>query len=549
MTYDLSQHVLVQDYRFGNARPDATIKTKSDLDLAASPRYIYGGYNQTAGATGNGCDGLYGNYWAHHIDTPEGDPASVHVFSSDHLTLKAYNNPNTPAGQVEGRDGGGILSGMLRFWAPIVPNHSFIRGRFWMPKGKWSWPAFWLNPGHEAYAPLSGPRGAVLQPLGWPPECDLHDGFGYDNTLPGTYLRPGEPTDNSDAQFGRSVIWDNGPWAENPGYDYLPPGAAPGWLAAGWHELALDWTNGVLTYYCDGTAYTQRKLTWSSPASACAHLIISNQVVAWFNPNPYPAGVPDQGGAGPGGWDFKVSDVQVYRRVAGVAPNPGGLSPAPGTVMDTTVWAPLPPAPPAPAVLLTNYTVPSTMTPGAVDPSTYAGAPYAQPSTPAPNPTPSPAPAPVTPPSTTEAQMTQTLFDGNLGPNPANLALKPGTMQMIKLTTAWANTSGAYDLTTGFYTVAAAGVYQVTGSLRVADGSPANISYGVGVGGASADDEGFHWNMTHPAAALGGSSRNGAIATRCCHFGKGETLRLYAFADQPLSITAASLQVMVLALD
>ena len=120
---------------------------------------------------------------------------------------------------------------------------------------------------------------------------------------------------------------------------------------------------------------------------------------------------------------------------------------------------------------------------------------------------------------------------------------------MIKHTTAWANTSGAYDLTTGFYTVAAAGVYQVTGSLRVADGSLANISYGVGVGGASADDEGFHWDMTHPAAALGGSSRNGAIATRCCHFGKGETLRLYAFADQPLSITAASLQVMVLALD
>ena len=143
--------------------------------------------------------------------------------------------------------------------------------------------------------------------------------------------------------------------------------------------------------------------------------------------------------------------------------------------------------------------------------------------------------------------MAQTLFDGNLGSNPANLALKPGTMQIIELTTAWANASGAYSAKTGLYTVAVAGVYQATGSLRVADGSPANVSYGVGVGGASADDEGFHWDMTHPAAAGGGSSRNGAVATRCCHFNAGETVRLYAYADQPLTITSASLQIMLLA--
>ncbi len=547
MAYDLSQHVLVQDYRFGNARADATVRNKADLDLAASPRYIYGGFTQTAGATGNGCDGLYGNYWAHHIDTPEGDPGSVHVFAADHLTLRAYNNPNPPSGIVSGRDGGGIVSGMMRFWAPVVPNRSFIRGRFWMPAGKYSWPAFWLNPGHEAYAPLNGPRGAVLAPLGWPPEVDIHDGFGYDNKLPGTLLRPGEPTSNNDAAWGRAVIWDNAPWAENPGWDYQPAGSPAGWLAAGWHELALDWTNGVLTYYCDGVAYTQRTLAWNSPAGACAHLLVTNQVVAWFNPNPYPNPVPDQGGAGPGGWDFKVSDVQVYRRIAGAAPNPGNLQPPPGTVADATAWAALPPAPPSPAVLLTSYAVPASMTPGAVDPSTYAGAPYAQPA-PAPAPTPAPAPVPV-PTTMTEAQMAQTLFDGNLGPNAANLALKPGSFQVIKLPTAWANQSGAYNPATGFYTVATAGVYQVTGTVRPADNSPANVSYGAGVGGASADDEGFHWDMTHPAAAGGGNSRNGAVATRCCHFGQGETLRLYAYADQALTITAASMQVMLIAAD
>ena len=144
--------------------------------------------------------------------------------------------------------------------------------------------------------------------------------------------------------------------------------------------------------------------------------------------------------------------------------------------------------------------------------------------------------------------MAQTLFDGNLGPNTASLALKPGGFQVIKLPTVWANASKAYDPAAGFYTVATAGVYQVIGSVRPADNSPANVSYGVGVGGASMDDEGFHWDMTHPAAA-GGAARNGAMATRCCHFGKGEMLRLYAYADQPLTLSAASMQVMLLAAD
>ncbi len=146
--------------------------------------------------------------------------------------------------------------------------------------------------------------------------------------------------------------------------------------------------------------------------------------------------------------------------------------------------------------------------------------------------------------------MAQTLFDGNLGSNQAQLALNAGAFQVINLTTAWANASGAYDPSTGFYTVATAGVYQVTGTVRPTDDSPANVSYGAGVGGACADDEGFHWHMTHPASATaGGYSRNAALTTRCSHFGKGETLRLYAYADQPLTIDAASMQIMLIAAD
>lgn len=351
MTYNLHDFVLVQDYRFGNNRPDATVLNKTELDLVAIPRYIYGGYTTALNAVGNGCDGLYGNYWARHIDTPEGATAyqtpygpspSVHVFTPHSLILKAHNNTSGLNGIVAGRDGGGILSGMLRFWAVIVPNKSFIRMRAKLPAGKYSWPAFWLNPGHEDYAPLSGPRGTVLQPLGWPPEIDIHDGFGYDNVIPGTLLRPGEPTNNNDAAWGRKFLWEDSTWAKNPTWDYQQPGTQPGWLAEGFHEFALDWTNGVLTYYCDKIPYTQRTLDWdNSPASACAHLLISNQVVASFNPNPYPLGVPNQGGT-PHGWDYEIDFIQVYQRVVGEAPNPGNLSPAPGTMPDTKTWASMP---------------------------------------------------------------------------------------------------------------------------------------------------------------------------------------------------------------
>lgn len=380
--YDLSQFAIVQDYRFGNARADATIKNKSDLDLCFSPRYIYGGYTETMNSEGNGCDGLYGNYWARHIDTPEGAVGfqtqygaadSVHVFTPKSLILKGRANPNTPSGQVMGRDGGGIISGILRGWAVLVPNKTFIRARVKLPPGKWGWSTLWLNPGHEDYAPLNGPRGNVLQPIGWPPEIDIEDGFGYDNVVPGSLLRPGEPTANNDSGWGRALLWDKGPWASNPGWDYRKPGAADGWLAAEFHELALDWTNNVLTYYCDGTAYTQRTLVWdNAPASACAHLLIGNQIVAEFNPNPYPAGVPDQGGYGPGGWDYEISDVQIYQRVSGVAPNPGNLSPAPGTTPDTKAWAGLPKLASSPSVKSFGMSPPAGAPTGAVNPSTYA---------------------------------------------------------------------------------------------------------------------------------------------------------------------------------
>lgn len=320
MTYDLSQFRKAAGYYFGNKRADGNIRNKTDLDKIATPRYIYG----DAKNQGGGTDGLYNNYYARHTDTPEGDPNSVHVFGPNSVNLKAIAARGVGDGQID--------AGMMRFWRPIVQDRTYIRVRAKLPAGRWSWPAIWLNPGWEVPTPRNQPAGERFG-LVWPPEADIHDGFGYDGMKPGTVLRPGEPTNNDDGHFGRSTLWEDPAWASNPGWDYRRPGEPDGWLATGFHDFGFDWTNGVLTYLLDDAPYRQSLLTWASNQDVCAHLLISNQPVPKFNST---QGIEDQGGV-PGGWDFEIADVEIYYRMSGVAPNPGKLSPARGLVASGVV--------------------------------------------------------------------------------------------------------------------------------------------------------------------------------------------------------------------
>ena len=286
------------DAVFGDSRPGATVHDKAELDRIAYYRYIYG----DATTTGNGTDGLYGNYRSHHRDYPGGDPRSLHVFSADALTLKAHCGLDTGIRS----DCATIESGIMRFALPIRPG-SYLEIRCKMPTGMYAWPAFWLNPGVE-YPARPGEK-QLFSALHWPPEIDIFDEFGFNNTPPGHYLVNGAPTGNNDAAYG------------NPHDVYRDPNWGDKWyfqtsedLTAAYHIYGLDWGgDNLLKFYLDGRLIRTLYYEWNSVENTPAHLIASLQIGANFNNL---SRISDQGGK-PNGWDWPIDYIRVWDKMDG----------------------------------------------------------------------------------------------------------------------------------------------------------------------------------------------------------------------------------------
>ncbi len=276
--------------------PGTTVHNKAELDRIAYDRYIYG----DAKTTGNGTDGLYDNYRARHRDYPQGDPRSLHVFTPDALVLKAHCGLDT--GVRTDCGDGNIESGIVRFAMPIRPG-SFIEIRCKMPVAPYAWPAFWLNPGEEDPPATPGGKPEFIG-LTWPPEIDIFDQFGFDNTKPGHYLISATPTNHNDAAYGNPHDLSRAPdygdkWYYQPKQD----------LTAGFHTYGFEWgRDHVLKYLLDGQVYKTTYFEWNSKGDAPAHLIASLQVGAKFNDL---SKITDQGGE-PGGWDWPISYVRVW---------------------------------------------------------------------------------------------------------------------------------------------------------------------------------------------------------------------------------------------
>jgi hypothetical protein len=286
------------DATFGTRRPGATVGDKQDLGRIAYFRYIYG----DASTTGNGTDGLYGNYRSRHRDYPEGDPRSLHVFTADTLVLKARCGLDSPS-RTDCSDGH-IESGILRFALPIGPG-SYVEIRCKMPTGMYAWPAFWLNPGVE-YPPARPGEKPTFSVLNWPPEIDVFDEFGFNNTPPGHYLIGGTPTNGHDEAYGhphdlyRAPDWGD-KWYYQPAED----------LTAAFHVYALDWrTDHTLRFLLDGRVYRETYFEWNSQGGVPAHLIASLQIGPKFNDL---SGITEGGGK-PGGWDWPISYIRVWAR-------------------------------------------------------------------------------------------------------------------------------------------------------------------------------------------------------------------------------------------
>ena len=283
---------------FGRDRPDATIRSKRDLDGIAYDRFIYG----DATTVGDGTDGLYHNYRSRHRDYPDGDPRALHVFTADRLVLKAHCGLETSRRDDCGD--GNIESAMLRFALQIRAG-SFIEIRCRLPAGRYGWPAFWLNPGSETPAASGHP---IISALEWPPEIDIFDQYGFDHVRPGHYLISGTPTNGHDADYGP------------PRDTYRAPDWGQEWyftttddLSAGDHIYGFDWgTDERLRYLLDGRVYRETHYIWHSRQNLPAHLIASLQIGAKFNNL---SDIVDQGGMADG-WDWPIDYIRVWQHVA-----------------------------------------------------------------------------------------------------------------------------------------------------------------------------------------------------------------------------------------
>jgi hypothetical protein len=283
---------------FGTSRPGATVRNRRDLEKLAYFRFIYG----DATTTGDGTDGLYKNYRSRHRDYPDGDSRSLHVFSADALTLKAHCGLETTR-RTDCGDGN-IESGMIRFKLPIRPG-SYIEMRTRFPTGRYAWPAFWLNPGVQS-APARQGGPPVLSARPWPPEIDIVDQYGFDNTDPGHYLLSATPTNGRDTAFGNPHDLFRAPdWGDKWYYQTSQD------LTADYHVYALDWRRDHrLRFLLDGRVYREIYYEWNAPEDVPAHLIASLQIGAKFNNL---SAISDQGGK-PAGWDWAIDYIRVWQR-------------------------------------------------------------------------------------------------------------------------------------------------------------------------------------------------------------------------------------------
>lgn len=86
-----------------------------------------------------------------------------------------------------------------------------------------------------------------------------------------------------------------------------------------------------------------------------------------------------------------------------------------------------------------------------------------------------------------------------------------------------------YNSSTGIVTLPTSGVYLIQGTMRSADGSPANRQWGVGVHTSNSDGGHFLWHMVQDTAAV--QRRTTYPYTRMGRFNAGDQLRMFIYVD------------------
>lgn len=119
------------------------------------------------------------------------------------------------------------------------------------------------------------------------------------------------------------------------------------------------------------------------------------------------------------------------------------------------------------------------------------------------------------------------------------------TLSMPTVVSAIGFPASNYNTTTSLFTVPITGVYQITGTIRYVDGSPAGNQFGVGVHTSNADGAWFLWHAIQATTNV--NRRTSFPYIRVVSLNAGQVLRMYSIVDGPaMNISDVAMQVRFL---
>lgn len=314
------------NYVFGTSTPEATVRSRADLDKYFTYYDLHG--NQTGKPYGtNGLDGLYSNFRSVYRVYPDGDPESVHVFEADHLTLKSHCSGTDHASCGAGQ----IYQGYLRPPVAYRPG-SYVEVCYRMATGNWSWSVPWLfvgeqllhdpNNASENYLTNDQPNSQTYDSKYYV-ETDLNDGYtrDADGVARGNYVNAGVPWYDEKTPLEPKVRPGPVYWANSNGYkdrnpfEQLPAGVN---LGVNTHCIAQNWPDDgsdridvlvdgvvVASFHQEYLADSYKRADGTTKQTAM-YLQLSDQTSAYFEPNS--AKTTDQGH----GWDMDIVSVRSW---------------------------------------------------------------------------------------------------------------------------------------------------------------------------------------------------------------------------------------------
>lgn len=124
------------------------------------------------------------------------------------------------------------------------------------------------------------------------------------------------------------------------------------------------------------------------------------------------------------------------------------------------------------------------------------------------------------------------------------VSVSPNAFTNVSFFTEESDVGDNLNPATWFYTVPSSGVYQATGTFRVADASPAGVNFGVGFNSSTGDGPWFLW---HAVQTTNNTSRRTTYPyTRVAYFPAGAQLRMFCYFDHTVAVSYETVSMQII---